>query len=148
VLEDPSAADAAAAAVEARRDRECNATYHWGNRESRAFSVSPLVKTALADFDGKSPPRLLHMFDRIQAPHHVLNPLRGARWVTKAMRTPGVDRRALLREAATEIRIDVGCWREEFRPRFRSTRVTASERADYEWPPRTPGTRERQAALD
>ena len=40
----------------------------------------------------------------------------------------------------TEIRIDVDCWREELRPHFRSTRVTASERPDYEWPPRTPGT--------
>jgi len=140
VLDDPAACDAAAIEVEARRDRECNATYHWGNRESRVFTVSPIVKAALADLDGKEPPRLLHMFDRIQAPHRVLNPLRGAKYVARAMRQPGADRKALLAEAMTEIRIDVDCWREELRPHFRSTRVTASERPDYEWPPRTPGT--------
>lgn len=149
VLDDPAACDAAATEVEARRDRECNATYHWGNRESRVFTVSPIVKAALADLDGKEPPRLLHMFDRIQAPHRVLNPLRGAKYVARAMRQPGADRKALLAEAMTEIRIDVDCWREELRPHFRSTRVTASERPDYEWPPRTPGTaRERPAAVE
>ena len=79
VLDDPARADAAALAVEARRDRECNATYHWGNRESRNFGVSPVVQEALKDLDGHDPPLLLHMFDRIQAPHRVLNPLRGAK---------------------------------------------------------------------
>ncbi len=148
VLDDAAACDAAARAVEARRDRECNATYHWGNRESRVFSVSPIVQAALADLDGREPPLLLHMFDRISAPHRVLNPLRGAKYVATAMRQRGADRRGLLAEALAEIRIDSDCWREELRPRFRSTRVTASERADYEWPPRTPGTRERQPALD
>ena len=148
VLDDPAACDAAARAVEARRDRECNATYHWGNRESRVFSVSPIVQEALADLDGREPPLLLHMFDRIQAPHRVLNPVRGARYVARAMRRPNVDRRALLTEALAEIRIDADAWREELRPRFRSTRVTASERADYEWPPRTPGGRQRRLTPD
>ena len=64
-------------------------------------------------------------------------------------RKPGVDRKALLKEALTEIRIDKDCWREELRPRFRPTRVTTSERPDYEWPPRTPGAaRDREPALD
>jgi hypothetical protein len=149
VLDNPEACDAAARAVEARRDRECNATYHWGNRESRVFTVSPLVKEALADLDGREPPILLHMFDRQQAPHHVLNPLRGAKWVARAMRKPGVDRKALVKEALTEIRIDTDCWREELRPKFRSTRVTGSERPDFDWPPRTPGaTRDREPVLD
>jgi hypothetical protein len=79
------------------------------------------------------------MFDRIQAPHHVLNPLRGGKYVAKALLRRGVDRRALLREAGADLRIDWDVWREELRPKFRSTRITASERGDYEWPPRTPG---------
>jgi flavin-dependent dehydrogenase len=141
VLDEPDACDAATRAVEARRDRECNATYHWGNRESRVFGVSPIVQEALLDLDGREPPLLLNMFDRISAPHHVLNPVRGAKYVARAMRRPGADRRALLQEALTEVRIDRDVWREQLRPRFRSARVTASERADYEWPPRTPGTR-------
>jgi 2-polyprenyl-6-methoxyphenol hydroxylase-like FAD-dependent oxidoreductase len=141
VLDDPAATDAAARAIEARRDRECNATYHWGNRESRNFVVSPLIQEALRDLDGRTPPRLLHMFDRIQAPHHVLNPLRGAKYATRAMLRRGVDRRAILREITGELRIDRDVWREELRPKFRSTRSTASERADFDWPPRTPGPR-------
>jgi 2-polyprenyl-6-methoxyphenol hydroxylase-like FAD-dependent oxidoreductase len=144
VLDDPDATDAASRAVEARRDKECNATYHWGNRESRDFTVSPIVKEALADLDGGDPPRLLHMFDRIQKPHHVLNPVRGGKYVVQSMLRKGADRKALLKEALEEIRIDRGAWREELRPQFRSARITQSERPDYDWPPRTPGsTRER-----
>ncbi len=141
VLDDPAKADAAAMAVEARRDRECNATYHWGNRESRVFGVSPVVQEALADLDGQDPPLLLHMFDRIQAPHRVLNPLRGAKYAARALLRRGVDRRAILREVLEEARIDKDAWREELRPRFRSGRITASERADYVWPPRSPGVK-------
>ncbi len=139
VLDDAERADAAALAVEARRDRECNATYHWGNRESRVFSVSAVIKEALADLDGQDPPLLLHMFDRIQAPHHVLNPLRGAKYAGRALRRRGVDRRAILREVREELRIDKDIWREELRPVFRGARPTASERRDFTWPPRTPG---------
>jgi 2-polyprenyl-6-methoxyphenol hydroxylase-like FAD-dependent oxidoreductase len=136
LLDEPAAADAAARSVEARRDRECNATYHWGNRESRDFVVNPIVQEALVDLDGREPPLLLHMFDRIKAPHHVLNPVRGAKYVARAMLRPGSDRKALLKEALGEIRIDRDVWREELRPQFRSPRITASERADYVWPPR------------
>lgn len=139
VLDDPATLDAATRAVEIRRDRECNATYHWGNRESRESGVSPLVREALLDLDGRTPPRLLHMFDRVQAPHHVLNPVRGAKYAARALARPGADRPAILREVATELRIDAGVWREQLRPRFRNTRVTPSERPDYDWPPRTPG---------
>jgi 2-polyprenyl-6-methoxyphenol hydroxylase-like FAD-dependent oxidoreductase len=146
VLDDPDACDAAARAVEARRDRECNATYHWGNRESRDFVVNPIVQEALVDLDGREPPLLLQMFDRIKAPHHVLNPARGAKYVARAMMRKGSDRKALLKEALGEIRIDSDVWREELRPQFRSARITASERADYDWPPRTPGPGRRSDA--
>jgi len=135
VLDDPAALDAALRAVEERRDRECMATYHWGNRESRIFDVSPLHREVLSAWDGADPPRLLHMFDRIKAPHHVLNPLVGGRFAIKAMLKPGADRRAIVREAVEELRIDAGIWREELFPRFRSTRQSRSERTDWVWPP-------------
>lgn len=138
VIDDPRALDAALRAVEERRDRECMATYHWGNRESRIFGVSPLHREVLAAWDGADPPRLLHMFDRIRAPHHVLNPLVGARFAAKAMLRRGADRRAILAEAIEELRIDAGIWREELFPRFRNTRQSRSERTDWEWPPRRP----------
>lgn len=138
VLDDPVALDAALRAVEERRDRECLATYHWGNRESRVFGVSPLHREVLGAWDGADPPRLLHMFDRIRAPHHVLNPLVGARFATKALLRRGADRRAILAEAVEELRIDAGIWREELFPRFRSTRQSRSERPDWVWPPTRP----------
>jgi hypothetical protein len=103
------------------------------------------VQEALLALDGREPPRLLHMFDRIQKPHHVLNPLRGAKYVTKALLRPGVNRRAILADAIEDLRIDKDCWREELRPTFRSFQPTNSERPDYDWPPRTPGVVERPA---
>jgi 2-polyprenyl-6-methoxyphenol hydroxylase-like FAD-dependent oxidoreductase len=148
VLDDPAKADAAAVAVETRRDRECNATYHWGNRESRVFTVSPVLKEALTDLDGQDPPLLLHMFDRVQTPHRVLNPLRGAKYAGRALLRRGVDRRAILREVREELRIDKDIWREDLRPVFRSARPTASERRDYDWPPRTPGTTKAEPRAD
>ena len=144
VLDDPVATDAASRALEARRDRECNASYHWGNRESRDFAVSPVVQEALVALDGKEPPRLLHMFDRIQKPHHVLNPLRGAKYVTKALLRPGVDRKAILQATRSRTCASTSdAWREELRPKFRSFQPTNSERPDYDWPPKTPGVVER-----
>lgn len=148
VLDDPAKTDAAARAVEERRDRECNATYHWGNRESRVFGVSPVLQEALADLDGKDPPKLLHMFDRIEKPHHVLNPLRGAKYAGRALLRRGVDRRAILREVLTELRIDKDIWREELAPVPRGARPAASERRDFTWPPRTPGAAKTEPPAD
>lgn len=127
-IEDPARLDRALAAVEHRRDRECMASYHWGNRESRIFLPSPLIKEALRAFDGAEPPLLSQMFDRRRAPHAILNPLRGARLAARAALRPGVDRRALAREVAEELRIDLDIYREQLSRRFRYARPSASER--------------------
>ena len=137
-LDDPKKLDAKTRAWEARRDRECLPTYHWGNRESRIFPVSPLLKEGLRELSWSDPPLLTQMFDRIQAPDRVLNPVRGARWAARAMLRRGTDRRALLAEVREELRIDLDINRERYFGGFRSTRVTASERPDFAWPPRTP----------
>ncbi len=134
VVDDPRALDAALLATERRRDRECAASYHWGNKESRVVPVSPLLKEALREFDGARTPHLMQMFDRVRPPHHVINPLRGAKLAARAALRPGTDRRALLRELAEELRIDADTWREELTRPFRPTRVWASERPDYEVP--------------
>jgi flavin-dependent dehydrogenase len=148
LLDTPAALDAACLAVEERRDRECMATYHWGNRESRVFTVSPLHREALAEWDGADPPRMLHMFDRVQQPHHVLNPVVGTKLLFRALRKRGVDRRAVLAEAVEELRIDAGIWREELFPRFRSTRQSRSERRDWVWPPARSATAAERADVD
>jgi hypothetical protein len=115
------------------------ATYHWGNRESRVFSVSPLHRELLSHWDGGDPPRLLHMFDRVRAPHRVLNPAVGAGTALRALRAEGVDRRALAREVVEELRIDAGIWREDLFPRFRNARQSRSERPTWHWPPQRAG---------
>jgi hypothetical protein len=138
VLDDPRRLDAALVATERRRDRECLATYHWGNRESRIFRVSPLVKEVLRELDGDPDSRLLQMFDRVRAPHRVITPLLGLRCAARAAVRGGTDRRALLRELREEARIDADVWLEELTRPFRPTRVWASERPDYTWPGPSP----------
>lgn len=139
VLDDPNALDRATEAVEARRDRECMATYHWGNKESRIFAVSQLHRELLGGLGRSNPVKLLHMFDRVEAPHHVLNPMISGWYAIKALLRRGVDRRALLQDIREELRIDAGIWAEEFRiggrGSFRSARQTPDERTDWEWPP-------------
>jgi flavin-dependent dehydrogenase len=139
VLDNPAELDRTMRAVEARRDRECLATYHWGNRESRVFPVSQLHRELLGGLGRTHPERLLHMFDRVEAPHKVLNPLVTGRYAAKALLRRGVDRRALLRDIAEELRLDASIWSEAFRHRvrdsFRSSHPTHDERPDWQWPP-------------
>jgi flavin-dependent dehydrogenase len=142
VLDDPRRLDRAVQGVERRRDRECMASYHWGNRESRIFPVTPLLKEVLRDFHLAEDPHLTHMFDRVQAPHRVLNPLRGLKWGARAALRRGTDRRALLRELAGELRIDADVWREELTHPFRPTRRSASESPGAVWPQPPAGLQE------
>lgn len=148
LLEDRGRLDRALTAWERRRDRECFSTYHWGNRESRVVAPTPLVKEALRAWDGLDPNPALHMFDRGRKPHHVLNPLVGARLAARAALRPGTDRRALLQEVAEELRLDAGVWWEEVRRPFRPTRVWPSERPDFEWPSAAPAAPPRSAPVD
>ncbi len=134
VIHDPARLDQAVLEVERGRDLECMASYHWGNRESRIFPVTPLLQEALRAFNAAETPHLMHMFDRVRAPHHVLNPLRGAKFAARAAVRRGTDRRALLRELREELRIDADIWREELTRPFRPARVWASERPDFEAP--------------
>ena len=140
-IHDPAALDVALLGAERRRDKECLASYHWGNRESRIAPVTPLFEEALRDFTRAGETDLMDMFDRGRAPHRVLNPARGLRCAMRAAIKPSTDRRALLAEMREELRIDAGIWREELTTPFRSTRVTPSERPDFGVPgaPAAPG---------
>ena len=51
VIHGPARLVHAVLAIERRRDVECRASYHWGNRESRIFPVSPIVDEALRAFN-------------------------------------------------------------------------------------------------
>jgi hypothetical protein len=133
-IDDPARLDRTLVEVERDRDRECMASYHWGNRESRIMPVTPLLLEALRDFSRPGRSDLMDMFDRRSKPHHVLNPLRGAKLGARAALRRGTDRRALLREMAEELRLDAGIWREELARPFRPTRVWPTERPGFEVP--------------
>lgn len=135
VLDDPARLDAALLAAERRRDQECQATYHWGNRESRAQPCSPLVIEALRVFGRTTEPDLMDTFNRVRAPERVIHPLIGARALVRALRRPGVDRLALLREAYEETVLDIDVRLERRRGAFRERRPARSERSDWTWPP-------------
>jgi 2-polyprenyl-6-methoxyphenol hydroxylase-like FAD-dependent oxidoreductase len=134
VLDDPAKLDAALLSAEKRRDRECQATYHWGNRESRAQPSSPLVVEALRVFGRTSEPDLMDTFNRVRVPERVIHPLIGAKALVRALRRPGADRVALLREAYEETLLDLDVRRERLRGAFRESRPALSERRDYTWP--------------
>lgn len=134
VIDDPARLDRALLESERRRDRECMASYHWGNRESRIGPVTPLFQETLRAFHRSDPPHLMDIFDRRRAPHHVMNPLRGVKLAARAAARRGTDRRALLREVGQELRIDADIWREELTRPFRPTRVWATERPGFEVP--------------
>ncbi len=151
VLDDPKRLDKALESAEERRDRECIPSYHWGNRESRIFQPSDLVKTTLESWQEEGERGIADMFDRARAPHHVLNPLVGSKMALKTALRRGTDRRALLRELREEFRIDLDVWREEITHPFRPTRVWASERPGWEWPsaaPASPGVGEDADTLE
>jgi hypothetical protein len=94
------------------------------------------------------------MFDRVEAPHKVLNPFVTGRFAVKALLRRGVDRRALMKEIVEELRIDAGIWAEDWRARrrgsFRSSRPTPDERQDWQWPPlrSTPASRQSSAGVE
>ncbi len=134
VVHDPAGIDRACLAVERRRDDECRASYHWGNKESRITEPSPLFDEVLRAFDRSEPPYLMQVFDRVAPAHHVLNPVRGGKLALRAALRRGTDRRALLRELREELRVDADTWREELTRPFRPTRVWASERPDFDVP--------------
>jgi flavin-dependent dehydrogenase len=138
VIDDPARLDGELLATERQRDEECMASYHWGNRESRIFAPSDLVKTTLETWSRKGEPGVAQMFDRTKPPHHVLNPIVGVKMATRAALKRGTDHKALLAEIREEARIDLDIWREEIRKPFRPTRVWASERPGFDWPSAAP----------
>jgi 2-polyprenyl-6-methoxyphenol hydroxylase-like FAD-dependent oxidoreductase len=141
VLHDPVALDRALLRAERRRDQECQATYHWANRESRAIPTSPLVTEALRIFGRTNAPDLSDTFGRVRNPEHIIGPLVSIRAFARAFVRPGVDRVAMLREAQDEILMDIDIRLERMRGGFRNPRQARTERADFEWPSAAPKQR-------
>ena len=130
-LRDPRLLDEALRAWEAERDADTISTYHWGNRESRPGSTSPLVREVLRTFAGAEGPDLSDTFNRARPVESIIHPGRLVRGLVRAWRAPGADRRAILAELRTELPMEISARRHRLLDDFRSTRPTATERSGW-----------------
>jgi 2-polyprenyl-6-methoxyphenol hydroxylase-like FAD-dependent oxidoreductase len=131
VLDRPPELDRALRDWEQRRDRDTRSTYHWGNRESRAVAPSLLVREVFRTFEGSETPDASDTFNRIRAVERIIGPGRLGRALARALLTGGADRRAVLREVAAELPIEVGIRRESWFGRFRYSGWSPSERPGW-----------------
>ncbi|MFO7161920.1 MAG: FAD-dependent monooxygenase [Mycolicibacterium hassiacum] len=105
-LDDEEALDAALAAWEDDRDRQCLPMYQWANNLGRDDRVSPIEDAAYRWFAARpgGPTEILDVFSRKRDATEVFTPARLVRWVAAAARDPRVDRR----ELARTLRRDLG----------------------------------------
>jgi flavin-dependent dehydrogenase len=130
-LEDPLALDVALAEWERGRDLDTLSTYHWGNRESRTAPTSDLVREVLRTFAGKDGPDLSDTFNRARSIESIISPSHLIRGLVGALRKPGADRGAIMREVLKELPLEWQARRHRLIDGFRSTRPVATERADW-----------------
>jgi hypothetical protein len=131
ILDDAVALDAATRAWERGRDNDTLSTYHWGNRETRPGPTSPLVRAVLATFSGNEKPNLSDTFNRARPVENIINPVRLGRGLIAALRAPGADRRAILREVRTELPMEFSLRRHRLLDGFRSVKPTATEHPNW-----------------
>jgi flavin-dependent dehydrogenase len=117
LLRRPAALDAAVAAWERGRERDCLDVYQWTDRLARGEAMTPLevelYRQAARD------PRLvgqwLDVFSRITPPMGFLTPTRAARLVAGALAHDPADRRTVLASIRAEARIALADLRERRR---------------------------------
>jgi 2-polyprenyl-6-methoxyphenol hydroxylase-like FAD-dependent oxidoreductase len=139
-LEDPRRLDAALRRWERERDRDTISTYHWGNRAFWTEPLSPLTRELLRTYAGSEDPDLTDTFNHTRPAEAVMGPAHIARALVAVLRTPGADRRALLREVRRELPQELQLRRHRRLDGFRSTRPVATERPGWTVgpPPRPP----------
>jgi 2-polyprenyl-6-methoxyphenol hydroxylase-like FAD-dependent oxidoreductase len=142
-LDDPVALDGALRRWEAARDADTISTYHWGNRESRPGPSTPLVREVLRTFAGNDAPNLSDTFNRARPIEAIITPVRMVKGLVNALRAPGADRRAILREVVGEIPAEIGARRHRLVDGFRSARSAGTERDGWDVgsPPGAPSWR-------
>jgi 2-polyprenyl-6-methoxyphenol hydroxylase-like FAD-dependent oxidoreductase len=131
-LHDPAALDVALRDWEAARDADTISTYHWGNRESRPGPSTPLVREVLRTFSGNDAPNLSDTFNRARPIEAIITPGRMFKGLINALRAPGADRRAILREVVAELPAEIGARRHRLLDGFRSTRPAGTEREGWD----------------
>jgi 2-polyprenyl-6-methoxyphenol hydroxylase-like FAD-dependent oxidoreductase len=139
LLDDPVRLDAALAAWEHDRDRDCLSTYHWANRESGVHAVQPLLREAALTFARTGGGlEFADVLSRQRTLEDVTAPPRSMVWLARALSRPGMDRRMILRQVAAEAAINRDSAIERRLDRFRPRRPHASERSGWTWPPPGP----------
>lgn len=128
---DERALDAALRDYERERDRDTISTYHWGNRETHPTPSSPLVHEVLRGFVGDESPDFSDTFNRGRPVEQVLNPRRLVKGLIGALRRPGVDRRAILAEVASQLPHEIGIRRHRLLDGFRSTKPVSTENSGW-----------------
>jgi 2-polyprenyl-6-methoxyphenol hydroxylase-like FAD-dependent oxidoreductase len=131
-LHDPTELDSALQDWEAARDADTISTYHWGNRESRPGPSTPLVREVLRTFAGSDAPNLSDTFNRARPVESIITPGRMVKGLINALRAPGADRKAILREVLEEIPGEIGARRHRLLDGFRSTRSAGTEREGWD----------------
>lgn len=108
-LDDERALDAALAAWEDDRDRQCLPMYQWANQLGRDDTVSPIEDAAYRWFAAHPdrPTELLDVFSRKRDAPQVFTPARLVRWVAQASRDPNTDRRRLVRTLSRDARREI-----------------------------------------
>ena len=142
-LDEPAALDAALQRWELGRDQDTLSTYHWGNRESRPDPASDLVREVLRTFSTDDAPDLSDTFNRARSIEAIVHPGRLARGLVAALRKPGADRRAILKQVRGELPLEWHARRNRLLDGFRSTRPAKTERPGWSvgTPPGPPSRR-------
>ncbi|WP_205697209.1 NAD(P)/FAD-dependent oxidoreductase [Conexibacter sp. SYSU D00693] len=137
--------DAALRTWERERDRQCNASYHWGCRESAPTEpATPLLQEVIRTFEG-NPAHLSHNFNRTLEPERAAGPRALALGLLNALhRHPG-RRGEILREALDELPAELGIRADRWFGVFRASSSRPTERPDFDWPP-PPAPSARRAA--
>lgn len=105
VLDDPVALDRALQRWARRRERECLEVYAWTNQLGRAEPMSALEIELYREAQAHPAfaSQMLDVFSRTRRPSEVLTLRRGARLAARALRRPGADRRAILRDVRHQL---------------------------------------------
>lgn len=147
VLRRPAELDAALAAWEHERDRECLSTYHFANRETRVDREQPILLEALRTFTHTGGGlEFADVLSRRRDYEEVVSPGQSMVWLVRALSRPGADRRQILKQVGQEMRINRDSGIELMLDRFRPTRQHASEQPGLQWPPRRAASEDRTLA--
>lgn len=105
VLDDHPRLDAVLRRWERRRERECLEVYAWTNQLGRAEPMSALEIELYREAQAHPAfaSQMLDVFSRTRRPSEVLTLRRGARLAARALRRPGADRRAILRDVRHQL---------------------------------------------